>query len=567
MSTEVSQVNGDAEAHFAAASEVTEEVTNKDAQVITEAIPSLPSHVVKDLLSIGICVRCILRLFGVRGCTYSCFSPLPLDLHLSIKESKGSHDCTVGNCSKASENLNSAHVFEESEVKSVCCSICLGVLQFAYCNEKEMLVRKDSATEFAVSIAELVKQEGHQIDSFSLEVSVPPIILANERAICLYMKTKYGSEPWFREMFLAEHISVKDALKLSIIDSLEALLAIKYGGSSFRIRLTYTHAKTSLKLQNFLEKDQGCKRRKTGSEDSLDALGSDFSEQSAHEVDAVFRRSLDGLPDHLFCQHFKLPPERVNQPCHLAFLCNRASVYIGGRYLKYSRNVSQSRWIIDDERMGQASVEEIIGSNMLPILRGDNYKFHAAGREDIDVRMLGSGRPFLVEVQNARDFPSSVAVKQMEQKINNLEDRLVAVKNLKVVGNQGWALMREGEAEKQKQYAALVWISHPLEEEDVKTISSFKDMCILQRTPIRVLHRRSPLEREKIIHWMKVERITGSSQYFLLYLCTQAGTYIKEFVHGDFGRTHPSIGSILGCRAEILQLDVTDVKMDCFLTE
>ncbi|GLT53036.1 hypothetical protein SLA2020_263330 [Shorea laevis] len=90
---------------------------------------------------------------------------------------------------------------------------------------------------------------------------------------------------------------------------------------------------------------------------------------------------------------------------------------------------------------------------------------------------------------------------------------------------------------------------------------------ILQRTPIRVLHRRSPLEREKIIHWMKIERIGGSSQYFLLHLCTQAGTYIKEFVHGDLGRTHPSVGSILGCRAEILQLDVTDVKMDCFQTE
>ena len=27
-----------------------------------------------------------------------------------------------------------------------------------------------------------------------------------------------------------------------------------------------------------------------------------------------------------------------------------------------------------------------------------------------------------------------------------------------------------------------------------------------------------------------------------------------------------SIGSILGCRAEILQLDVTDIKMECFLT-
>ncbi|CAN6463837.1 unnamed protein product [Victoria cruziana] len=44
----------------------------------------------------------------------------------------------------------------------------------------------------------------------------------------------------------------------------------------------------------------------------------------------------------------------------------------------------------------------------------------------------------------------------------------------------------------------------------------------------------------------------------------KAGTYIKEFVHGDLGRTHPSMNSLLGCRAEILQLDVTDVKMECF---
>lgn len=86
---------------------------------------------------------------------------------------------------------------------------------------------------------------------------------------------------------------------------------------------------------------------------------------------------------------------------------------------QYSRNVSQTRWIIDDERMGDASVEvgtffffkcynpfnfcllvwnskvepeglcsclqELIGSEILPVCQGDNYKFHAAGREDIDV--------------------------------------------------------------------------------------------------------------------------------------------------------------------------------------
>ncbi|KAL9254334.1 hypothetical protein AKJ16_DCAP03250 [Drosera capensis] len=245
-----------------------------------------------------------------------------------------------------------------------------------------------------------------------------------------------------------------------------------------------------------------------------------------------------------------------------------------GLDVKYSRNVSQTHWIIGEERKGEASVEEIVGGAILTICKGDSYKFHAAGREDIDVCMLGSGRPFPVEIQNAHVIPSTAHLKDMEEGINSLDNRLVRVKNVKVVDNEGWALMREGEAQKQKEYVALVWISRPMEDEDLCTLSSFKDMKIIQRTPIRVLHHRSPLDRENIIHWMNIEKIAGNPQYFFLRLCTQvrifkptkAGTCIKEFVHGDLGRTRPSTGSKFGCRAEILQLDVTDVKMDCFLT-
>ncbi|KAF2549333.1 hypothetical protein F2Q70_00020219, partial [Brassica cretica] len=265
--------------------------------------------------------------------------------------------------------------------------------------------------------------------------------------------------------------------------------------------------------------------------------------------------------------------EKVYEPCILSVHCNKMPIFFSGRYFKvsqcfrvletmskqifllltgdlyrwivqsyllqYSRNVSQSRWIIDDERMGEASVEEIIGGNILPACFGDSYKFHAAGREDIDVRMLGSGRPFLVEVQNSRKCPSQESLMEIEEKINNSEKKLVGVKDLKFIGSQCWAMMREGEAEKQKQYAALVWISRPLEEKDINSITALKELKILQKTPVRVLHRRSPLERERTIHWMKVEKIKGSSHYFLLHLCTQAGTYIKEFVHGDLGRTSP----------------------------
>ena len=67
----------------------------------------------------------------------------------------------------------------------VFCALCLGILQFTYCDNKEISVKKGSANDMAVAISELVKREGYQIDSFSLEVSVPPIILESERAISL----------------------------------------------------------------------------------------------------------------------------------------------------------------------------------------------------------------------------------------------------------------------------------------------------------------------------------------------------------------------------------------------
>lgn len=44
----------------------------------------------------------------------------------------------------------------------------------------------------------------------------------------------------------------------------------------------------------------------------------------------------------------------------------------------------------------------------------------------------------------------------------------------------------------------------------------------------------------------------------------QAGTYIKEFVHSDEGRTQPHLAGLLGLTtpAQILQLDVNKIHMD-----
>lgn len=49
----------------------------------------------------------------------------------------------------------------------------------------------------------------------------------------------------------------------------------------------------------------------------------------------------------------------------------------------------------------------------------------------------------------------------------------------------------------------------------------------------QVLHRRANLTRPRIIHSLRAERLPGQDQYFVLHLRTQAGTYVKEFVHGE----------------------------------
>ena len=44
-------------------------------------------------------------------------------------------------------------------------------------------------------------------------------------------------------------------------------------------------------------------------------------------------------------------------------------------------------------------------------------------------------------------------------------------------------------------------------------------------------------------------------------MSTNAGTYVKEFVTGDMGRTKPSVSGMLGGKCDILQLDC--VGLDC----
>lgn len=61
-------------------------------------------------------------------------------------------------------------------------------------------------------------------------------------------------------------------------------------------------------------------------------------------------------------------------------------------------------------------------------------RFSSSGREDVDVRMLGKGRPFAVELINARisRIPLSV-ITSIENEINKIDPDSVFVRDLQIV--------------------------------------------------------------------------------------------------------------------------------------
>jgi tRNA pseudouridine synthase 10 len=64
--------------------------------------------------------------------------------------------------------------------------------------------------------------------------------------------------------------------------------------------------------------------------------------------------------------------------------------------------------------------------------------------------------------------------------------------------------------------------------------------------------------REKYIYDCIVESIDGAIA--TLTLETESGTYIKELVSGDNGRTQPNISELIGVPCIVTELDVIEIK-------
>ena len=169
--------------------------------------------------------------------------------------------------------------------------------------------------------------------------------------------------------------------------------------------------------------------------------------------------------------------------------------------------------------------------------------------------MLGSGRPFMLEIlRPKKDMKNEL--KNIEEEINNTSKH-IKINNLEICNKEYTEVVKKAEVNKMKIYTCFVWVKKELNNEDINKLNNIKNLELIQKTPIRVLHRRSLMDRKKLIYEMKAEKI--SDHFMILDVISSAGTYIKEFVHSDLMRTEPSVKSLLNCDVDILQLDVRDL--------
>jgi len=420
-------------------------------------------------------------------------------------------------------------------------------------------------------------------------------------------------------------------------------------------------------------------------------LGARFPKDQIEEEDAQRKRyaatGSDGLKTGLVAEIARKLNKRldevklVNEKPHVLALIDVLTLtveldvrahYIYGRYRKLERGIPQTRWPCrackgrgcekcnDTGLQYESSVQDLIGNPILDVLKAEEHSFHGMGREDIDVRCMGRGRPFVIELKEPK--LRSCSYEDLENIINTHAAGAIEVTDLRSSNRSEVVRIKDTPADKsytirfkllpmnELEYGVLtapldltktdrksrkrkprrgdkrkdntkplpteiitedngfnqdeltkmkkaeleaICVEHKLaktgkknelierilampkpgsscfdlpDHETIKsTIMSLEGTKLAQRTPDRVAHRRADLIRRRDVVTVNepvIETMQDGVIEVEFTLRCESGTYVKETIHGDNGRTQPSVASLLKAKCEVIWLDVGDIHAD-----
>lgn len=275
----------------------------------------------------------------------------------------------------------------------------------------------------------------------------------------------------------------------------------------------------------------------------------------------LHKTNLQDLPDVTIIIDIKERPR---------FNLDIRSLYILGKYQKLKRGVPQTKWPCSECKgrkcescnyTGQQypfTVETIVAEAFLEASKSLSSSFHGAGREDIDALMLGTGRPFVLELK--QPLIRNIEIESLQDVVNQSDK--VQITELSFTDKSIVALLKNSSPDSRKEYRATIQLSEKLDSVKLTKLKQIGEKPILlqQRTPSRVSHRRADKIRNKTIYRFNVIEAIADLNTITLLIEAEGGAYIKEFISGDEGRTIPSITEYLQQSAVCIALDV--IKVD-----
>ena len=245
------------------------------------------------------------------------------------------------------------------------------------------------------------------------------------------------------------------------------------------------------------------------------------------------------------------------------------SLFIEGKYNKFDRTIPQTYWPCrkckgrgckscnDSGQLYPDSVQSLVAEPFMKITDSKENLFHGMGREDIDAAMLGFGRPFVLELRMPKN--REINLIEVQNKINLNNENRIQVNDLKFVPRSRVAELKNTVCE--KSYRVDVSIPENLTIESLKNgAQRLKEQLVKQRTPTRVAHRRADLIRPRFVQSVNI--LSFKQGMVELEIRAQHGTYIRELVSGDMGRTVPSFSSLVDGACKVEVLDVLNLHLE-----
>ncbi|KAH8377231.1 hypothetical protein KR093_004331 [Drosophila rubida] len=384
-----------------------------------------------------------------------------------------------------------------------------------------------------------------------LAFNLPMVLQLRQLSMWFALQSKFGASV---DSNFAPDVPIKEAVKLILHPIVCTQLGKEYDANGLMINIELRHSTEADDVAQLVQLNKAA-----------------FPAQAKHQKRIEISRGLlekqyqpSRLKAELFKKFLPIPPSPVNDSLELQSiqLCGPL-VCVAGRYRKLSRELSHTPWVLNGKRIMEDSIEEIIIRNVGSHFSETPEKitFMSSGREDVDVRCLGKGRPFVLEIPNARcGSLTRTQALAMEQAVD--ATGTVSIHNLQLVPREELTHIKTGEEQKRKYYRALCVLEQPATLEILQKLQISESFDIQQKTPIRVLHRRPLHTRPRTIFGVKARVQRENPRLLVIDVVSQAGTYIKELVHGEFGRTAPSLSSIIGQPMDILALDVVGIDLD-----